>query len=322
MGEGDPGKVPLEGENAIVPPGVIIIFDIEESPILELLTINGCLNFLSDGSKDQHLRAHQIYVQGGQLEIGKSAVPYSRKATITLFGEESADVVVMDGATEAGNKLIANNGVLSFVGLSRSREARLFAVANKGDSTVIVTLGLDWVAGDELAFIATAMQHDHTEYTTVQSYNKVTGELVLTAPLEFYHFGAPSSTGDNYQGIDMRGEVILLTRNIVIQGDSSENDYAGQFVTADASQLSESGEETVLSGLTVLKNVEIFNMGQKNTPRGALRIQNSKKTEDDENHRIENVVIHHSKSFALYIDNVDNAMLLNIDVVGAVQIGL
>ena len=153
----NPGKVPEEGENAVVPPGVIIIFNIEESPILELLTINGCLNFLSDGSKDQHLRAHQIYVQGGQLEIGKSAVPYTRKATITLFGEESADVIVMDGATEAGNKLIANNGVLSFVGLSRSREARLFAVANKGDSTVTVTLGLDWEAGDELSFIATAM---------------------------------------------------------------------------------------------------------------------------------------------------------------------
>lgn len=103
---------------------------------------------------------------------------------------------------------------------------------------------------------------------------------MLTAALDFYHFGAPSSTGTDYQGVDMRGEVILLTRNVKIQGDMTENDYAGQFVTADAFQLSVDGEETLLSGLTVLKNVEIFNMGQKNTPRAALRIQNSKRTTD------------------------------------------
>jgi hypothetical protein len=44
----------------------------------------------------------------------------------------------------------------------------------------------------------------------------VTGDLVISTPLLYYHFGAAVSTGANYQGLDMRGEVILLSRNIVI----------------------------------------------------------------------------------------------------------
>jgi hypothetical protein len=39
----------------------------------------------------------------------------------------------------------------------------------------------------------------------------------------------------------MRGEVILLTRNIVIQGDSTQNDWQGQFVTSDALKVDSTG---------------------------------------------------------------------------------
>jgi hypothetical protein len=38
----------------------------------------------------------------------------------------------MSGATEAGNKLIANNGEVRFYGKARSRMSRLAAEAQKG----------------------------------------------------------------------------------------------------------------------------------------------------------------------------------------------
>lgn len=63
----------------------------------------------------------------------------------------------MDGATEAGNKLIANNGIIGFYGVIRSRMCRLKAEALKGSTTVSVDTGLDWVSGDLLGFPATAM---------------------------------------------------------------------------------------------------------------------------------------------------------------------
>jgi hypothetical protein len=77
------------------------------------------------------------------------------------------------------------------------------------------------------------MQWKQSESATIQSYNSATGVIVLTAPLLYYHFGRATSTAADYQGLDMRGEVILLTRNIVIEGDKTQNDWPGQFVTTD-----------------------------------------------------------------------------------------
>ena len=54
----------------------------------------------------------------------------------------------MSGATQQGNKLIANVGELKFYGKARSNMSRLMAVANKGATTVTVETNLDWVAGD------------------------------------------------------------------------------------------------------------------------------------------------------------------------------
>jgi len=38
----------------------------------------------------------------------------------------------------------------------------------------------------------------------------------VEAPLKFYHYGSPVSTGAKYNGVDIRAEVVLLTRNIKI----------------------------------------------------------------------------------------------------------
>ena len=83
-------------------------------------------------------------------------------------------------------------------GKSRSRMTRLLEVAKKGDTTVTVAKGLDWVAGELLGFAATAMNWQHGEQATIQSYNSATGILVLTNPLQFYHFGNYESTAARY----------------------------------------------------------------------------------------------------------------------------
>lgn len=52
------GGVPDAGQDVQIPPGVIITFDLAESPIYNLIRVNGCLNFLTDNSKDQNLQAY------------------------------------------------------------------------------------------------------------------------------------------------------------------------------------------------------------------------------------------------------------------------
>lgn len=58
---------------------------------------------------------------------------------------------------------------------------------------------------------------------TIDSYDPATGIVTTVESLKHYHFGAATSTGDNgeFGGIDMRGEVLHMTRNIKIIGDTS-----------------------------------------------------------------------------------------------------
>lgn len=55
------GKVPVEGEDVEIKSGWNMLFDVQESAIVNKLTINGRLTF-EDGVKDLHLRARYIYV--------------------------------------------------------------------------------------------------------------------------------------------------------------------------------------------------------------------------------------------------------------------
>lgn len=85
---------------------------------------------------------------GGQLNIGTSAAPYTRKATIILYGTYDDQFITMNGAVEAGNKMIANVGYIKMYGKVRSRMSRLLAECAKGSNTCSVEPNLDWVAGD------------------------------------------------------------------------------------------------------------------------------------------------------------------------------
>jgi hypothetical protein len=119
------GGVPQEGEDIMIAAGTSFVFDLSESPIYGMISIQGCVSFLSDNSKDQHLQAHNIYVQTGKLNIGSKQTPYTKKAKITLYGDFDSPTITTGQLVEAGNKAIANNGEIKIYGKSRSRMSRL-----------------------------------------------------------------------------------------------------------------------------------------------------------------------------------------------------
>lgn len=92
----------------------------------------------------------------------------------------------------------------------------------KGDTTIYVGTGLDWVAGDRIALLPTSYKPHAYDDVVVVSYDAISGVATVDKALNFYHFGADVSTGDEYNGVDMRGEVILLTRNVKIVGEDVE----------------------------------------------------------------------------------------------------
>jgi hypothetical protein len=58
------------------------------------------------------------------------------------------------------------------------------------------------------------MNYWETELALVNFYGETTGLLELKKPFQFYYWGTSNLTSFNSTGVDMRGEVILLTRTI------------------------------------------------------------------------------------------------------------
>ena len=105
--------------------------------------------------------------------------------------------------------------------------SRLLLPVYRGTKAVVVDPGLDWQVGEKVYFAPTNLHPWHHEYMEIQEYSSNTGELTLTEELEFYHFGGDESLAYQYGGLDMRGEVLLLSRNIRVVGESS-NDWDAQ----------------------------------------------------------------------------------------------
>lgn len=132
----------------------------------------------------------------------------------------------------------------------------------------MVGTGLDWVAGDKIYFAPTNMQSYHHEYKTIDSYSSDSGMLKLTDALDYYHYGGDASIADDFSGLDMRGEVILLTRNIKVVGEDS-NDWGCTIVTADRTE----ADRSVRIGEMILDHVEIYRGGQEDTYKSAIRYE-------------------------------------------------
>mmetsp|Transcript_22262 Transcript_22262/g.16721 ORF Transcript_22262/g.16721 Transcript_22262/m.16721 type:complete len:269 (-) Transcript_22262:1359-2165(-) len=208
-------KVPEAGENAEIQPGKNVFLDID-TPILGHLEINGRLTFMDD--RDLHLQAHTIFIRQGELIIGSEDEPHQHLATITLHGEQESQYMVFANNIEAGDKMITNLGKLQAVGMSRDYEIqRLLSPVKPGSKSIYLPEGLDWTSGDKIGLAPTTLVFNDSDYATIATYDADTGRATLVEALTGYHWGAEESTEDDY-GVDMRGEVFLLSRNVKIQG--------------------------------------------------------------------------------------------------------
>ena len=75
----------------------------------------------------------------------------------------------------------------------------------------------DWRAGDRIVIASTDRDPSHAELVTIASIADVS--MTLTAPLRFAHWGVMQTIAGRQ--VDERAEVGMLTRNVVIRGDSA-----------------------------------------------------------------------------------------------------
>jgi cell migration-inducing and hyaluronan-binding protein len=213
-----------------------VVLDVSP-PALRSLTVQGKLSFADD--RDIGLETEWIYLPGGELEIGSEARPYRHQATITL-----TDTIRDEDINTMGDRgILLQRGTLNLHGDRSNTWDQARQHRRGGSSRIDVLDASGWRRGDEIVLASTDFNPRQAErrHVTAISGNTIT----LDQPLQYMHYGEVTF------GVDERGEVGLLTRNILIQAsDDAAQSYFGGHIMAMA------GSHMYIDG------VELNRMGQ------------------------------------------------------------
>lgn len=215
---------PVEGDSVIIPEDQMILMDVSP-PRLFWLQVFGKLVF---DRTDLNLDATYILVYGGTFEVGTEDEPFMEKATITLHGDRRTTIelpfvggkvlAVADkgGFTTHGKGRgvdvpISQKGVLDIHGAPRKRTWTKVAETVEANTTTIVTSEPTDFATDE-KIVLTA---PHEELIVAERVDEYT--FTVKEPTKYTHV-SETREHEGFDTMDMRCEVALLSRNIIIQG--------------------------------------------------------------------------------------------------------
>ena len=230
-------KVPAAGDKVIIGKDKHVVLDVSP-PALGGLSIDGTLSFSNNA--DLELTTEWIMLHG-ELAIGTEARPHTRKATITLTDNVKGEEVMV-GMGDRG--IMIAGGTLNLHGSTTNAWSKLSATANAGATSIQVLDARGWKVGDEIVLASTDFDPRQAERRTITSIRG--NSITLDRKLDFMHFGKITF------GVDERGEVGLLTRNIKIQA------------SADAAQAPFFGGHVMAMGASKMfvEGVELNRMGQ------------------------------------------------------------
>ena len=276
------GKVPGEGAEVTIGKDMNVVLDVSP-PALRSLTIDGKLSFANN--KDLELSTEWIMLHG-ELQIGSETNPHTRNATITLTNNVPGE----DIGTMGDRGIMIMGGTLSLHGNRKNSWTKLAKTAAAGSSTIEVLNAGDWKKGDNIVIASTDFDPHQAERRTISS---VSGKVItLDQKLEYMHYGQVTF------GVDERGEVGMISRNIRIQA------------SADAEKSFSGGHVMAMVGSTMkVSGVEFFRMGQhENLARYPIHWH---LVGDTQEQYIQNSAIHDTYSRCVTVHGTNNIRVEN-----------
>jgi len=171
-----------------------------------------------------------------------------------MLGHTESDTLTLGGTIKAGNKVLVSSAMVEMYGKARKRMSRMTEEVLAGATVIKVdATDLDWVVGDQIFLATSTMNNTHSEYRKITAITG--GAITLDKKLAYYHYGAAASTGTLYNGVDIRNEVILLTRNINVRGEAKDN-WPGHVLVTDI--IESNGAFRV--GYMIADNIEFSNL--------------------------------------------------------------
>ena len=137
---------PQEGEAVNIPKGLHLLVDIDASPRLSFINVEGSLIFAPDSDPDHERTFDCMYilVKGGYMEVGTEENRYTSKLTITMHSTKyDANLPIF------GNKVIGvNYGTLEMHGNLRSHSWTELDVTAEAGATSITLRSVEGVECD------------------------------------------------------------------------------------------------------------------------------------------------------------------------------
>lgn len=170
-----------------------------------------------------NIRSGRLQVgDGGVFQAGTEGAPLHSQIILTLDEPNT-------GTGSMGNRVLGvlTGGEMQLHGIRRDSRSwtQITESLQPGDTQMTLLHTVDWRPGDQIALAPSGYDAFEAEQLTVTA--NIGGRTILFEPeLEFTHLGYQESIGEKQ--LDMRAEVGLLTRNIVIQSpEESEIDEFG-----------------------------------------------------------------------------------------------
>src|SRR5688572_4286875 len=228
-------KVPVAGDKVTIEKGKDVVLDVSP-PALGSLTIEGKLSFADN--KDLELTTEWIMVHG-ELEIGTEKAPHTRKATITFIDNvKDEDMSGMGGTNDRSDRgMMLMGGTLNLHGNRTNSWTKLSKTVEAGSTSIEVLNAAGWRAGDEIVLASTDFDPHQAERRTIAAIRGNT--ITLDKKLDYMHFGKITLN------VDERGEVGMLSRNIVVQAspDADKTLFGGHIMAMNGSKMFVEGVE-------------------------------------------------------------------------------
>ena len=245
---------PMEMESIWIPEGLNLYVDVDKTPVLNAIIVEGSLIFAShtDPNHERFFDAHYIFVNKGMMEVGTEEFPYTSKITITMHSSVEDPYIPI-----YGNKVIGvRYGTLDMHGVTRDVTwTKLGETVEPGATVITLIEEVDWVAGEQIMIASTSFNGREGEQRTIIAVGDDKKTLTLDQGLTYKHFAQTQYYGET-DWIDMRAEVGLLTRNVAYRGDpatSIATEYgATMFFHSE-------GDDSLIARLGY---IECYNVGQ------------------------------------------------------------
>jgi len=306
--------VPIAEDEVVIEAGWNMVYDLEDSEVFKSIEINGRLTILNN-EIDRTLRSYLIFNRKGELIVGTEDKPFTASMTFELHGErKDSGVYFHTKMFEGGNKVIANTAKLQMYGNPIDVTCtRLAAVANAESDTITITdTPTTWKAGDKLGIAPSGRDWEQRDAVTIKSVSGNT--ITLNENLKYEHYGAASVNPSDSGNIDIRAEVVHLSRSIKVQGVNNDK-WGATVVTAhnQDTQFVDGVLSTVTrKGYATIDHVEFVNCSQYDTDKAAVRFFdiNGLKDEDVKS-SVTNSAVHDGLGIGIMVSSAEDVTVDN-----------